>query len=428
MRKLFSSIVTLSILLLLIWAAAVWYFGSRTEQQFVSILENNNLVLGEKISRTELLSYTKTLTGAKAHLTLSSDSAFLSERIGEIPITAELTNGPVFFENSDISTGSARWIIKVDTKRLNKQQKENLQSIFTKTLPTIIVRIGFDNKAHYFSSIQFDRLGLLMTGIYDLESQQNRGAINVNNVRYGNSSNQLFTKNMKISFQHQKAITSHYKPGTIALQIPQLQINHQQLNNPLLFSVKGNSNIRSENNFLNGFIHFSFKNLLASELAPSEIPIKKAELSLQFKQISMEGYIDLSEQLAELENLKQQVVWALEENGELPEGQDQIWQLYQRIDNLSEIQPQLIADTLFNKGKSSVRFELKSNNNSGKSTIFGGIKLTENKGKATSLVSLIDVQAEVNLDDELYKFISNQTGIDRERFQLYFKDNRLLMK
>ncbi len=432
MRKLFSSIVTLSILLLIIWAAAVWYFGNRTEQQFVSALENNNLVLGEKLFRTELLSYTKTLTGAEAHLTLSSDSSFISERIGDIPIIAELINGPVFFEKSDISTGSARWIIKVDTKRLSKQQKENLQNIFTKTLPSVIVRVDFDKKVHYFSRIKFDQLGILMTGIYDLESQQNRGAINIDKVRYGNSSNQLFAENVKISFQHQKAITSHYKPGTMALQIPELQINHQLLNNPVVFSVKANSNIRSENNFLNGFIHFSFKNLLVTnkltKLSISELPIKNAELSLQFKQISTEGYIDLSEKLAELENLKQQAIWALEENGELPEGQDQIWQLYQRIDKLSEIRPKLIANTLFNDGKSNVRFEFKADNNSRESTVFGDIAVSKNLDKASRLTSLIDIQAQVKLEDELYNFISNLIAIDRAQFELSFENNRLLMK
>jgi hypothetical protein len=432
MRKLFSSIVTLSILLLIIWAAAVWYFGNRTEQQFVSALENNNLVLGEKLFRTELLSYTKTLTGAEAHLTLSSDSSFISERIGDIPIIAELINGPVFFEKSDISTGSARWIIKVDTKRLSKQQKENLQNIFTKTLPSVIVRVDFDKKVHYFSRIKFDQLGILMTGIYDLESQQNRGAINIDKVRYGNSSNQLFAENVKISFQHQKAITSHYKPGTMALQIPELQINHQLLNNPVVFSVKANSNIRSENNFLNGFIHFSFKNLLVTnkltKLSISELPIKNAELSLQFKQISTEGYIDLSEKLAELENLKQQAIWALEENGELPEGQDQIWQLYQRIDKLSEIRPKLIANTLFNDGKSNVSFEFKADNNSRESTVFGDIAVSKNLDKASRLISLIDIQAQVKLEDELYSFISNLIAIDRAQFELSFENNRLLMK
>ncbi len=432
MRKLFSSIVTLSILLLIIWAAAVWYFGNRTEQQFVSALENNNLVLGEKLFRTELLSYTKTLTGAEAHLTLSSDSSFISERIGDIPIIAELINGPVFFEKSDISTGSARWIIKVDTKRLSKQQKENLQNIFTKTLPSVIVRVDFDKKVHYFSRIKFDQLGILMTGIYDLESQQNRGAINIDKVRYGNSSNQLFAENVKISFQHQKAITSHYKPGTMALQIPELQINHQLLNNPVVFSVKANSNIRSENNFLNGFIHFSFKNLLVTnkltKLSISELPIKNAELSLQFKQISTEGYIDLSEKLAELENLKQQAIWALEENGELPEGQDQIWQLYQRIDKLSEIRPKLIANTLFNDGKSNVSFEFKADNNSRESTVFGDIAVSKNLDKASRLTSLIDIQAQVKLEDELYNFISNLIAIDRAQFELSFENNRLLMK
>jgi len=426
-RKLFSSIITLGILFIILWAAGVWYFGNRTEQQFKTAIQNNNQVAGEKLIRAELISYTKTLIGAHASLNLSSDLSFVNERIGDIPIIAVLLNGPLFFTKSDISTGSAHWELTIDVEKLGNEQREYLQSLFIDNLPSVIVRTDFDQKANYLARINTTLLDALITGVYDLKTQQNRGSVNITNFKYGVSPNQLNAEEIKISYQHQKAITSNYKPGTMAIQINDLQINHKNLKSPLLISLKGNSNISSENENLNGFVHVSLKNILAAGQA-NGFPLDTAEMSLQFKQISTDGFIEFSEATAELANLRQQANWALQENGELPEGQDQLWQLYERIDKSTKELPKLMATNFFNQGKSKVSFELSSNNSSGKSTLLGDIKLSDNLATTVNFQSIIDVQAEVKLDDEFYKMISTLTAIDRRQFKLNFKDNRLLMK
>lgn len=423
MKKLILSAVMICLLIVIVWGVTVWYLGERSELEFKNAVLNNTQMAGEKLFRAELLSYRKTLLGAKASLRISSDIAMINERMGDLLIEAELLNGPLFIEKSGVSIGSARWVLKIDEENLAPEVLENLYGLFENSLPTATIRIDFDKKAHYWGRADSIVFQSIITGLYDLETEGNRGSILIDKVTYGAVPNQITAEKIKISYQHQKAITSNYKPGTTSILIPGLKINHKDLQTPLSFSLKSNSNIYSKNNYLNGFIKVNLINNTSSQTT-QESPFNNAEISLLFKGVSSNGFIGLSEAKAEIDNLRQQTQWVLQENGELPEGQDQIWQLYDQIDILSKQLPQLLINEVFDPEKLKIAFEIKAHNNSGTSSLVGDLKFTDKTTTSTDLMSFLKAQAQVNLDKDLFEFLSEFTDINKQNFILRYEDNK----
>lgn len=427
MKHLFSWVIMLGLLLFFMWVAMAWYFGERTEKEFISVLENNLQEPGEKLFRAELLSYRKTLLGANAKLRISSDISVVSERMGEFQLQADLLNGPIFLSKSGIDIGSARWLLSFDKKSIDAEQSENLHSFFPEQLPTASVRVDFDKKAHYVGNIQSNMFDAIATGFFDLRSLSNLGSIKVSNFSYGDFANRVHAKALQISYQHQKSLSSNYKPGTTSIQIPELILTLKQLPEDLSFAAKVNSNISFRNNELSGFIK---ANLVGSNASSKIVnnPVTKAQVTLLFKGISSEGFIRLSEAKAELDNLQQQAQWLLEEQGEFPEGRDQIWQLQESIDSATKSLPATLKESVFIPGKSQIHFEARTSNNSGESTLSGEITPAELTISSSRLISFFQSQAMVKLDDHLFKFLSAVTPIKKQQFTLYYKQNKLLMQ
>jgi hypothetical protein len=423
MKKFISSTITLLLLLIIIWSITSWYFGTQAENALKSALEINTGVSGEKLFRAELIEYRRTWLGAKAKVRLSSDNIYLSERLNEIDLSANLLNGPVFLTEKGLSLGTSLWSIRVDESSLTEDQLQTLQGIFPQGLPSIDIRQDFKQRADYVAKFHSMLGKVLITGLFDLDSEDNRGAITLDDFVLGVPPNMIRAKSVNISYQHQKALTSAYNPGTSSLQIPVLEISLNSLPGPIRVSVKANSDISIDNNNLKGFIKVNAinKNLQI-------FPVKGAGFTLQFKGLSGDGLVQLTEARAELDNLYQQTQWLLEEQGEVPEGQDQIWLLRDQIENASKRLPQTLMQTAFNEAKAQVNFTVKTFSNTSDSTLSGEIVPADSLQSADSLISFFMARARVSLDDDLYQFVNKHFGINKKQFSFTFKQNKLLMQ
>ncbi len=423
MKKFISSSITLFILLTILWSASSWYFGTKAENNLKSILLENAALFGERLFRADLIDYRKTWLGANATLRISSDITFLSEQVGEFDVKVVLLNGPVFIDKSGLSLGTSRWTLQIDENNLTAGQLQSLQSIFPESLPIADVRLDFKQKAQYSAKFKSFLGESQITGVFDLESEDNRGAIKLTNFSLGVSPIRVSAESIDISYQHQKALTAAYKPGTSSMQIPALVISHESLADPVTISVKANSDITIENNYLNGFIKVKINN---NSVQP--IPIKEAQITLQFNGLSSDSFIQLTEAKAELDNLQQQIQWVLEVQGEVPEGQDQIWQLQDQIDKASKQLPQALMQRVFNGEKSQVKLEVTSNNNSASSSLSGLIKSADRFSESDKLISFLQLESKVNLDDDLFKFLKSHSVVNKKQFSLVIKKNKLLMQ
>lgn len=419
MKKLLSSLFILAALLITVWGLAGWFLGEKAEQEFKAYLQQSAQLVGKKLFRAELLHYKKNLIGAKARLLISSDFPLLSERIGEFELDVKLLNGPVFFTKSGISVGSSHWVLSIAKNPLAEGETETLKEFSPDGFPTAIIRVDFEKKAHYQSELQTAFSNALITGIFDLETEDNRGAVTLNAFNYAVPPNGISAGAITFSYQHQKAITTNYKPGTASLKISDLQINHKKLPKPLLVSLKANSNISFNDESLNGFIKAVISNKSADNY-----PFDTAEISLLFNGLSSNGFIAFNEANAELENLKQQVEWVLEEAGELPEGQDQIWALYDRIEQLTKKLPKTLAALGDN---SQLQIKIASDYQGAKSYLNGKIKLTTDNPTITSWLALLDGEAKVKLDNSLYGMLKQLLPLKSRDFTLQLKRNKVLM-
>jgi len=419
MKKLRSSIIVLAALVFILWAVASLYLGSKAEQEFKSYLQKNAQVVGKKLFRAELLNYKKTLTGANATLLVSSDFLEISERIGDFELNAKLYNGPLFIRKSGVKFGSSRWLLSFpDNSNINQKLKE----FFPEILPLGVVRIDFDKKAHYWTKAKTSFAEAIITGDYDLQTDNNRGAIALNNFSYGAARNRVSAENINISYQHQKAITANYKPGTASVQADNLKISHQNLSKSLLLNLKGNSNISytaNTKNELSGFIKVDVSN---QQMA--DYPFESANMSLLFKGLSSNGFVAYNEASAELENLKQQVDWVLEELGELPEGQDQIWELYDRIGQATKALPQKLADIA---NGSVVRVNILSKYLGEESLLKGQLILDVSESSTEAWLSLLAGKAKVQLSEALFSTLKQKLPLKKPDFSLQLKHKKLLM-
>jgi len=465
MKKIFSAIFLLVILLFILWALSGWYFGASAEQVFKTYLQNNSEHSAKQTFRLELQDYRKTIFGAKARLKISSDIPVIAEKMGEIELVAKLLNGPVFITKNGISMGSFRWFIAVDESSFTEAEKENIRAIFPSLLPRLIIRTDFEKNVHYSSTkFQTSFADMNIAGMFNSKTKNNSGKLHLQNFHYEFLLNQFFAEEININYHRLKRNTPAYKPGNTIVTIPKLQIKLKGLNKPVSLVLDATSSLSHTDGFLNGYSKINLKMMGGKQQNDNKIPIDKASFSIFLKGLSSDGFLRYSELEAELDNLKQQAQWSLQENGEFPEGQDQIWQLYDEIDENIQRLPSIILNELFNKD-SRIQLKAESLNSSGQSELIGELRridastqmilknqnenplmqkaqirdriifksqneksLKKGGGGFNTLLSTLHGNARVKLDADLFLFLQNYSPIKQSEFKLMLKDSKLLMQ
>jgi len=444
MKKILSAIFLLILLLIIMLALSGWYFGASAEKILVGYLQKKPLITSKDIFNMELQDYQKTLFGAKAKLKISSDIPIIAEKIGEIDLIAKLLNGPVFVTKRGVSTGVYRWFITVDKSKLTKSKKENLRAFFPDQLPRVIIRTDFGKKVHYSSDFLSTFGQINLAGIFNLKQEQHYGTLKVQNFHYNFPPNQLTAKQVKIDYQGQTSqVKSHAitaainKPNKMVVEIPNLIIKLKHFKKPIELALKASSTIRQTNGYLNGYANLTTGLLKGKQQENKDIPIEKASISVMLRGISTQGFLKYKALEAELNNLKLQAQWSLQENGEFPEGQDQIWQLYDEIDEKARHLPVIIFNELLNK-ESLIELKAVSYNSSGQSRLTGKLKshIEENAEKnvkkggdgLNTLFSNLKGEAQVEIDSELFPFLQNFLPLNKSEFKLILKDSKLLMQ
>jgi len=440
MKKILSAIFLLILLLIIMLALSGWYFGASAEKTLVGYLQKKPLITSKDIFNVELQDYRKTLFGAKAKLKISSDIPIIAEKIGEIDLIAKLLNGPVFVTKRGISTGVYRWFITVDKSKLTKSKKENLRAFFPNQLPHVIIRADFEKKVHYSSDFLSTFGQINLAGIFNLKQEKHHGTLKMQNFHYDFPPNQLTAKQVKLDYQGQSSQVTTIAintPNKMAVEIPNLKIKLQHLKKPIELALKASSTIRQTNGYINGYANITTALLNRKQQENKPLPIDKANISVMLRGISTQGFLKYKALEAELNNLKLQAQWSLQENGEFPEGQDQIWQLYNEIDEKAQHLPVIIFNELLNK-ESLIELKAVSYNSSGQSRLTGKLKshIEEDAEKnvkkggddLNTLFSNLKGEAKVEIDSELFPFLQNFLPLSKSEFKLILKDSKLLMQ
>jgi hypothetical protein len=206
------------------------------------------------------------------------------------------------------------------------------------------------------------------------------------------------------------------------LKVSSLNIQHKHLSKPLALDIKLNSDISLNENALGGYLKAEIHNSNGYDF-----PVEKADISLQFNDLPADAFIAFSEANDTLDNLHQHAQWALEELGEVPEGQDQIWLLYDRIEESSNILPQILAKQLTENDENVIQLKATTTYKGASSKLEGGVKLNSDHSSINSWLSLLDGEAQVELDKYLLKAVQKFLPITNTKFTLLLKDNKVLM-
>ncbi len=457
MKKILSSLFVLMLLLILFWIASGWFFGANAETELRRYLRKSNSIPGEKLFRAELLQFKKTAFGAKARLTIHSDMVFLDEALGDLDINTQLVNGPLFINtnidtitsnDSHLNVGRMRWHLSINQEALEQSQADILATLFPDKLPTAIVVIDFKNKAHYQITLNSYLGKALIQGVYDLNTAENRGVVALENTTLNLFSFQFKIPHARIDYQHQQNITAEFKPGTTHIEIPELFLAHPKLAHTLELNVDANMALQTVTKNKQDFLYLLLKTHITQKQPgnnPVEVPVNEADLRLQIENLSIDGVIAVSETHAELDNLRQQIQWTLEENGELPEGQDRIWHLNDQIQQRQAQLPVLMSQTLFANqlgadGKSGITLNITANKSQHKSILSAHLSTQKapnfslKNSPVNTIQQLLQGSAKVDLSHELFKFIRllmknpEKERLPNSSFKLVLKNGEISIK
>lgn len=428
-RKIF-----ILLLLVILWVSATWYLGYGTEKIFKEEPQTNEYY------HFEQLSYQKTLLGAKARIRLSSKLSFIGEETDNLELNIKLQNGPFFIDDSGINIGKSRWSITSGEGDLSNIKSNKTD--FLLSLKNATVRIDFDKKAHYLLKVKLSNTLAIIKGVYDLQTGENLGSLHLEGLNIDSPQGKLIAEKAKISYQYENMGSSGNNHGVVTVDIPSLQFFNNK--DVIESDLNSTSVISFKDNALSGTIkiNVNVKNAVNQ-------PIKNIKSEFAIKGISKSGMMDLYTAYDHLNNLSQQANWQQEENGEFPDGQDQIWQIYDQVETLSRQLPDLLKNEVLN-ANSSFRFKIDVASKSGFSKLSGqierelieskaemiktrgGVFDTSNQNGSLSILQLLSTvlkgEANVKLDKRLLEFISKRTVIDRDEFKLIWKRNKLLMK
>lgn len=448
MKKIFSSTVLISIVLVASWIVSSWYYGSKTEKKFKKLFHETTQISDKELYDVELLNYQKALFSAKARIRLSSHIPFIDRNINSLELDIKLQNGPFFIDKSGLSIGQSRWHITLEDG-IQSDTEDNKPDFLVGLLPAI-VHVDFTNKARYFLDGKDSKIQPTIQGTYDLQTGMNQGFLVLKGIDIDSFQGKIVAKKARLNYQYGN------KQGNLTLDIPSLQFNQGQ--NLFESNLEGNSDISIKNKVLSGAIEINLK----SKNNTSDYSIKNIATKLTFKGVSTSGLVDFNTAYEHFKTLHQQAVWQREENGEFPEGQDQIWQTYNQIEEFSYKLPKLLSSEVLS-ADSSLQFEGNVTSQSGVSSISGNIgrqyniegkdEMYKNRGgvyhplnkdisdtnittlnpnRSVSILqlftSVLKGEANIQLDNDLFKIISKKTVIKSKEFKLNWKHNKLLMK
>ena len=408
------------------------YFGSIAEQSLKRYLKKNNEVLKESLLHFELINYHKTLFGAKAILRMTSNAPYFDENIGDVTLIAKLLNGPLFVTKRGISIGNLRWYVSIDESALSERERQNLRVLFPNVLPHLIIQTDFEGRINYSSVLSTAFAKIVAFGVYELKSKSHQGEITFDNLRYDSFPNQILADKVKFIYKYHIGINYDYGLDSTLIITPSLLLKSQPLKDPVKFKVRAITNVVSENGYFSGSIETIFDNVNKTQL-----PIDEARLSLNFEGLSSNGFFRFNEKKAEIDNLRKQAKWSLEEIGEFPEGQDQIWQLYDEIDDhMKQLQP-IMWNTIFAEN-GIISLKVNSFNSTGKSELNGTLsRISTQRQKSIKkrqggldrfIWSTLQGEANIELDKNLFSYLENRTAIKKSKFKLSLKNSKLLME
>ncbi len=420
MKNLIISSLIVVLLSISLWGVFSLYLSSGNQNEFQSFIENEDGYL----FNTDLISYEKKLTGAKVHLILNSDNIVIDNYLNNLPLIVKIINGPIFLNSNAVNIGKSRWQIRIDKSLLDDKQKGTLDLLFPTVLPEVILWSDFDGNIHYRIYLASIFADVELIGVINFKKTTQQGIAFIKNLIHKSNGLEISANKMDLVYNTTKADVRNGIELNAILMSNNVKVNPNRSIDPVTFKFNSTANIKLNNNNISSVV----KTLIDMNSVAS-LPLKNASLKLKLNQLSINGLENYFKTKQEMSDLKEQLNWTLEDQGEYPEGQDSLWLIQDSINHMSKQIPKILNNQLFDTDDKSVKINLITTSGSGKSSLKGFIDIVKN---TTSIKmtwkELFNFEADVDLDNEMMTYLSSHTPINKKQFKLKFKQNKLLMQ
>jgi uncharacterized protein YdgA (DUF945 family) len=348
MKKLFT-VLSVPVVLAVAWGASSWYIGQQTESSLRNYIEQNNKATVNQGVKQELVSYEKTLFGAKAVTKLNIDEPPFNKLAGNIQFINEVHNGPVFFDGgSPVQFGSSRITTHLDMDALDKEQRQWLETAFAGKPPLEGQSvIGFGGGVTYDFSVNpmkmaqdgstFVMDGATLSGTADAD-MTGPVKLHVSKLDIKDATSQFTLPSVDVD-GNITGLVGDQALGTFDIKAPQVSVLAEGATEPFVFDMAIQSASDVKNADLEGKIALQMDNVKGANDA-----LSKLQYSMDFKGLGSEGVKEISKVQAEMQNAISQTSWNADAM-ETPEGQQKQQELMDKVNKSSE---QIIA-ALFGK-------------------------------------------------------------------------------
>lgn len=440
MRKFFSSLIILSVFFLCFWSLSAWFFGKNNRDELLTFLERNQQD-SDAFIHLNMKEFSSSIFGTNGILIASLNEKYsfheITKRIpNELQINFNFKNGPVLYNKTGLSIGKSAWRVTIDEQYIAHAINNDIASnnkTFLKQSPTAYFKHSFDNFIEYSLVLKQFELDLLIKGKINTKSNNHTGSITSKKILINEDNITAKLSNLELKYKSvSKDLNGTNVPDKFYLRtkVPELTIKHKKMESFLNLSV-----IHNGKSTFNGNTFDSENTIELTNLKKRLYPIDDGLLDIKVNNLNISKITKLFDQFGYIKNLQQQSHWVLEEQGELPEGQDKIWQLQDQSSRHREVLVDNVEKVLIsNKTKKPVfTFFLLNQFKNKQSRVNGYIDVIDNSNQQYQNNELIfsnltQVNANVSLDKLLYAFMSKQIPINKNQFKLTYKNNQLLME
>lgn len=364
MKKLIT-FLSVPVVLAAAWGGSSWYVGQQAENSLKQFIEQQNQQSSAGGVKQSLVSYEKSVLGAKAITKMTFEAPPFKELIGEVQFVNEIKHGPIFLNG----VGLSRIHTTLDMDALPAEKRQALNTAFAGKPPIEAhTTIGFGGGSSY--DVVMNPLKMTEAGsTISVDGAQLAGQASADMVGdftlhigkvEGKEGNSQFTMPSADASGDVKGMVAGQALGTFDLKVPQVSILAEGTTEPFLFdlSVKTASDIKD--NELEANVVMQLDNIKGVKDA-----ISKVQYTVDLKGMSADGLKEISALQAEMQNAMDQMSWNADAM-ETPEGQKKQQELMDKVSSTGEKMLSTAFSKVLKTDKSQLHVKIDADSPKGK--------------------------------------------------------------
>ncbi len=363
------TLVSVPVALLLGLGVSSWYVGQQTATALPQFIAQQNRQWAPFGLSQEVVSYEKTLFGAKAVTRLGVDTPGIGKLVDEVQFVHQITNGPVLFGGGrPVQLGLARIDTQIDTQALPAEKQQWLNTLFDNKPPltgTTILGIGqtasYDWQVNPFKFAQdgkqYSADGIHLTGDTGADAL-GEFTVDVENAALQQAGNQVSLPELSI----EGASTNEDKGPVfdLSIQAPQMSLLAEGTTEPFVSDMDWQLHTATAGTDKEGQVKLQLANIKGMKDVLNQL-----NYQLDFKGLDAVGLQTFLQLQAQIQNDISQMDWNAEAL-ETPEGQQKQQELMNKVNVSSEQALNTLFGQILKAGKSQLQSHLTTDGTKGK--------------------------------------------------------------